>query len=241
MNPGGDVDLKRLRETAWIGDAIVSKPIRGVLLRFHGLGDNSLKEKADPLESLWARSGALIVYPYYGTWSWMNRESRAFVDDVVDSVYKIFRLGPRVPLISSGASMGGCAALLYTGAARRKVSACMALFPVTDLKAHFSERPDLPRTVHYAFRTYKEPYAKLFAEHSPLAQVKRMPRVPYLLIHGDADKAVSKERHSDPFAARMRALGHSLDYVVVPGMGHGGKTPRSVVRKQAEFVLKALG
>jgi dipeptidyl aminopeptidase/acylaminoacyl peptidase len=58
-------------------------------------------------------------------------------------------------------------------------------------------------------------------EQSPLHQVAGMPDIPYLIVHGDQDTAVNKARHSDRLVAAMRARGLRVNYIEVPGMGHG--------------------
>jgi len=229
-----------MRQVAWIGEKYLERPIRGVVLVLHGLGFAALKEEPSTEELAWARAGGLVVFPYYGPWCWMNRQARTFVDELVDAVYAAHRLPPRTPLISTGGSMGGGCALLYTRYAKRPVAGCLALFPVCDLRFHFSERPDLPRTIRHAFRGYPEGLDTLLAEHSPLCQVDHMPDVPYLIIHGDQDKAVAKARHSDRLVAAMRKRKMKVEYVEVPGMGHGGPIPLEVVEKRVQFVQSLL-
>jgi dipeptidyl aminopeptidase/acylaminoacyl peptidase len=112
--------------------------------------------------------------------------------------------------------------------------------PVCDTAYHFAERPDLPRTFRHAFLGYPEPLEALLAEHSPLEQVAAMPDVPYLVIHGDRDKAVNKARHSDRFVAAMRARSRRVEYLEVPGADHGGPFPLAVMRREAEFVTEQL-
>jgi dipeptidyl aminopeptidase/acylaminoacyl peptidase len=229
-----------IKQVAWVGSHYVRKPIRGVILTFHGLGSGALKEQPTTEELAWAEAGGLVVFPYYGPWSWMNRAARRFTDELVDAVYKHYKLPERTPLISTGGSMGGHAALLYARYSKRPVKACLALYPVCDLKYHFTERPDLPRTILYAFRGYPEDRESLFAEHSPLAQVDSMPKIPYLIVHGDKDAAVSKSRHSDRMVAAMRRKKLKVDYVEVPGMGHGGPMPIQVLEKSIRFVSSFL-
>ncbi len=74
--------------------------------------------------------------------------------------------------------MGGHAALLFARYSKRPVRACMALYPY-ELKYHFTERPDLPRTILYSFHGCPEDRETLFEENSPLAQVAAMPKIPY--------------------------------------------------------------
>lgn len=229
-----------LRQVAWLGDAYLDGAPRGVVLVLHGLGITALKGGPDTDEYQWAREGGLVVYPYYGPWSWMNREARALVDEVVASVYAEFALGEDAPLICVGGSMGGLSALLYCRYARRPARACLALYPVCDLAYHYQERRDLPRTIRHAFSGYTEPFEALLAEHSPLSQVAAMPDIPYLLVHGDRDHAVSKAQHTDRLVAALRALGRDVTYVEVPGMGHLGPLPADVFRQTIAFVSARL-
>jgi dipeptidyl aminopeptidase/acylaminoacyl peptidase len=234
------MDKQWLNEVAWIGDPWVKRPIRGVVLSFHGLGATARKTEPSTVELGWAKAGGLVVFPYYGPWSWMNRQARAFVDELVDTVYAVYGLPDGTPLISTGGSMGGLSSLLYTRYARRSIAACLALFPVCDLAFHFSERFDLPPTIHHAFRGYAEDRETLLAEHSPLRQVDHMPRIPYLVIHGDQDAAVSKAHHSDVMVAAMQERDMNVEYVEVPGMGHGGPIPVAVLERQIRFVSSFL-
>jgi dipeptidyl aminopeptidase/acylaminoacyl peptidase len=230
------MDRQTINQVAWVGDEYVQGPIRGVVLSFHGLGQTYRKSEPATIELEWARRGGLVVFPYYGPWSWMNRQARAFVDELVDSVYSAYGVPAGAPLISTGGSMGGLSSLLYTRYAKRPVAGCLALCPVCDLKAHFSERPDLPPTIHHALRGYTEDRETLFAEHSPTSQAANMPDIPYLVIHGDKDTAVSKAVHSDKFVAAMRAAGRRVEYMEESQMGHCNPQSLAVLQRQVEFV-----
>lgn len=231
---------QELRDLAWLGDAYVKGPIRGVALVFHGLGYTQMRRAPEPEELCWAREGALVVFPYYGPWAWMNRQARTLVDGIVDAVYAQFELDETIPLIATGGSMGGLSALIYTRYARRSVSACLATYPVCDLAYHEHERPDLPRTLRHAFGAYAEPWDAIIAEHSPIEQVEAMPAIPYLIIHGDADRAVNKACHSDRFVSAFLARGLSVSYLEVPGMGHGEPGPGHVYETKIAFITQAL-
>jgi dipeptidyl aminopeptidase/acylaminoacyl peptidase len=234
------VDKDTIKQVCWVGDEYVQGPICGVILAFHGLGFTGRKTEPTSIELAWAQAGGLIVFPYYGPWSWMNRLARGFVYDLVESVYAAYGLDAATPLISTGGSMGGMSSLIYTRYARRPVAACVAACPVCDFKYHFSERPDLPATIHHAFLGYEGDLESFFAENSPICQVEHMPDIPYLLIHGDKDLAVNKGVHSDLFVAAMRKCGRSVEYIQVPGMGHGGPVPLAVMQRQAEWPVRFL-
>ncbi len=229
-----------MRQVAWIGEDWLQGKPKGIVLAFHGLGGGAPKQAPTTEEIEWGRRGGLVVHPYYGPWSWMNRGARRFIDELLDDMFRECSLGEDTPIISTGGSMGGQATLLYTRYARRPIAACHAMCPVCDVTYHFNERPDLPATIRYAYRGYAEGWKDVLEEHSPLHQVDCMPRIPYQVIHGDADKAVSKQHHSDPFVARMKAHGHNVEYIEVPGMGHGGPMSLDVLQRRINFVSSFL-
>lgn len=232
------MDEAKMRAVAWIGDEYVRGPVRALILRFHGLGVPGLKSTPSYEELAWADAGGLCVFPYMGPWYWMNRQSRAFTDDLVETLYRHYGLGDDVPLILTGSSLGGYATLIYARYSQRRPAACLALYPVTDVKYSFSERPDVARTVYCAFEGYPDDMETLFREHSPIHQLEHMPRVPYFLIHGDTDVAVSKKAHSDPFVKAMRERGHAVEYAEVEGMGHHDVPTCDLHRRQIEFVKR---
>lgn len=234
------MNADKMRSVAFIGEAQVRKPIKGIVLNFHGLGDPGLRSLLSYDESEWADAGALVVMPYPGPWSWMNRQARAMVDELVDALYENFGLARSVPLLLTGGSMGGYCSLVYARYTKHSFARCAAIFPVCDLKHHFSERPDLPRTIYHAFNGYPEPMEDLFREHSPLDQADKMPRVPYFILHGDADKAVNKAAHSDRMVAAMRKVGQNVTYVEVPGMGHHEPSQFAAWRAKIDFIKAGL-
>ena len=233
------MNAKGINEVAWVGNEYVRGKIKGVILSFHGLG-GGVRGGPGTEELEWAHSGGLIVHPYYGPWSWMNRQARAMIDELVDAIYAAHGLSDRVPLICTGGSMGGQGSLLYTRYAKRLVRACFANCPVCDLKFHFHERVDLPPTIRHAFLGYSGSLNSLLAEHSPLHQVAAMPDVPYLIIHGGKDPAVSKRHHSDKMVAAMRKRKLKVEYVEVAGMGHCWPLPLEVLLREVEFVADAM-
>ena len=231
------MNSKVISEVAWVGKEYVTGKIKGVVLSFHGLG-GGLKNGPSTEELEWGRNGGLVVHPYYGPWSWMNRQARAMVDELVDAIYAAYRLPDKTPLICTGASMGGQGSLLYTRYAKRPVNACVAYVPVCDLKFHFHERPDLPPTIRHAMRGYEGNLDRLLAEHSPLRQVAAMPDIPYLIIHGAKDKAVSKRHHSDKMVAAMRKQKLKVEYI--DAGGHGHPLPLKALQRMVEFVAARM-
>ena len=229
----------RLEESAWIGRDLVKGRVKGLVLAFHGLG-GGIKTGPNTEELEWSQLGALVVQPYYGPWAWMNPPARRMVDELVDALFKLCRLSDQAPLVATGYSMGGQGSLLYSRYARRPVTACLANCPVCDLAYHVHERPDVPPTVHHAFPDASGDFDEQVAAHSPLAQVQYLPDIHYRIIHGAADRSVSKQHHSDKLVAALRRRKLRVDYVTPAAMGHCGPMPLKVLAGNVAFVRDAL-
>ncbi len=233
------MDDALIDKVAWVGHQSLSGPIRGIVLRFSGLGATGMKGGADPMELEWGQAGALVVHPYHDPWAWMNPPTQRFVDELLIGLRARYGLAAGLPVVATGGSMGGHGALVYALSAPSTVTACVAVSPVCDLPFHYGERPDLPRTMHHAFGSYGDISQSLTA-HSPVHQADRMPDFPYLIIHGDQDGAVAKGPHSDALVAAMRARGLDVDYQEPAGMGHCGPLDWALTRRMTEFVTDHL-
>ena len=134
--------------------------------------------------------------------------------------------------------MGGLSALVYTARAAITPAACVVNCPVCDLPYHYTERPDLPRTLYSAFWHEEGNVDKVLKTGSPLHMVDRMPDVPYFIFHCDADSKVNKEKHSDVFVEAMRKA-HTVTYHVVPGRDHCDLTDdmRELYKHHIESIL----
>jgi pimeloyl-ACP methyl ester carboxylesterase len=224
------------KERAWIGDGLIAGRVTGIIVDFHGLGCTGRSEDASQWEKDLALRGILSVFPYYGPWSWMNREARAFVDELIDKVCLEYGAGAEIPLLLSGGSMGGGSALIFARYTRHPLTACAVNCPVCDFPYHFTERPDVARTMYHAFGHYPIPIKEALVETSPLHQVGGLPDIPYFFIHGEADQAVNKAAHSDKMVRAMRARELRVEYHEVPGMGHCGPVPEEISVRERDFL-----
>ena len=208
---------------------LVKAPVRGIVVEHHYLGWQSFK--ADDVRSFgeYARQGIVYISPHYSPWAWMNNYAVRLTDALIDVVKEHFEMdelnGDPV-IVSTGGSMGGQGCLVWPCYSRHKVAAVVANCPVTDLVYHYTERPDLPRTIDCAFADEPDLQAAL-AAHSPFHIVKRMPDISYFIVHSSADAAVNKQKHSDRFVEAMRAAGRKVEYVTSEGTAHYQLTPEA--------------
>ena len=215
------ITYDNLRSFSYSNDMLVTGEIKGIVLAFTGLGGQKRFDE-DPSEGTYfAERGLIYLYPYLNPWNWMNRQAVAFVDEIVDVIFDHFRLPADTPVVSTGGSMGGQSALVYMAYAKRTPVACVANCPVCDLLFHYSERPDLPRTLYSAFFDAEGTLEEALATASPLHLLKagKMPYAKYTLFHCTADLLVNKEAHSDIFVDAAKDV-FPTTYYVVPDRGH---------------------
>lgn len=207
------------------GEQLKNKPV-GIVIDFHGLnGGVSFIDGTDSFVVDLAAKDIIYVFPYYGPWSWMNDVAVKTVDAIVDALFEKYALPENTPIVHVGGSMGGLSALIYTRYAKRTAAACVANCPVCDLPYHFTERPDLPRTIWNALAHYNCSFADAMRSISPLHQAEDMPYIPFTVFHNTADKSVNKQKHSDPFIAKMRESGHDVQYFIGEGYRHCDLSP----------------
>ena len=193
---------------------------RGVVIDFMGLGNQWMSKPDEaPRGAAFTAAGAIYVVPYLDPWNWMNAVAVETTDRILGLVFERAGLQPDAPVVSTGGSMGGLCALVWPRYSRRHVVAVAANCPVCDLPFHYTERPDLPRTLRAAFGAEPD-FPAALAAHSPLHLASELPDVPHAIFHCTADQAVSKAAHSDKLVTAMRALGRHVEYVEVPGRGH---------------------
>ncbi|MCR4950965.1 MAG: prolyl oligopeptidase family serine peptidase [Solobacterium sp.] len=213
------------------------KPIRSIVLQFQGLNRYMyLTQPTCETELVLADHGDLFVIPYTAPWNWMNESALRYTDWLLDEIFRLFDLPKDLPIVSTGYSMGGLAALIFPIYSSHKVTACMANSPVCDLVSHFHERIDLPRTILNAFITYPDGLEAGIESHSPLHQVDKMPDIPYWIVAGGADEEVIKARHSDRLIEAMKARGLRVTYHDVEDMQHWQINRYDVLKEMHAFL-----
>lgn len=222
------ITYETLRSFTYSNDRLVKGEIRGIVLNFLGLGFRDMIEDDPTIAIEYAQKGIVYLVPYYNPWCWMNQSTVAYVDEIIEVLCKRYQLSaPKI--VSAGVSMGGLCALVYCAYAKITPVACVTNCPVCDLVYHFSERPDLPRTLYSAFFTYEGTLEDALRSSSPVHLAGKMPKISYTVFHCENDTAVNIERHSLRFVEAMRPYG-SVALVRVPNRGHGDLPPEAKAR-----------
>lgn len=218
---------------------LLKKTPRAIVVEFHGLGDgrNEITEHTK-LSYFFAEHDILYMLPYYGPWSWMNMRSVAITDEIIDAILEHFSIGS-LPVASTGLSMGGQGALIYTLRSKHPVKACATLCPVCDLVYHFTERRDTARSIYNAHYSFDMPFEKALELASPIHQTDKMPDIPYFIIAATADKDVNCEKHALAFTEKMKKYNKTVTVFSDEGQGHCDATP-DAVNAYKNFIVDAL-
>lgn len=216
------ITYENLRSFAYSNDKSIKGEIKGVCVDFFGLGGDPMFDEDTENGADLAKLGIINIIPYYNPWAWMNPQAVAYTDEIVDVIYAHYNLPETTPIVYTGGSMGGLSCLVYTKYSKRTPTACMASCPVCDLPFHYTERPDLPRTLYSAFgRENTATLEDAMKLASPLHLAPTMPKsVKYYDFHCDHDTAVNIHAHSDKFVAEMKKAGADIEYIIIPNRDH---------------------
>lgn len=233
------IDKKNIRDFAYVNDGCCVLPVKGVVIDFFGLGNTSMFG-ADTVEGgFYGERGILYVVPYYNPWSWMNKQAVGFTDEIIDVLFDKYGLSKDTPIVASGESMGGQGALVYCVYSKRTPVACVVNCPVCDVAYHYTERPDLPRTMYSAIWQNEGSLDAALKSISPRHLIDRLPAIDYHIFHCAADSAVIISRHSDVFVRELSDRGLSVSYDVVPGRDHCD-LGYSMKKKYAQYIVDAV-
>ena len=214
------INYETIRSFAYVNDNVCKKPIRGVVVNFCGLNNKDMFDEDTNEGVYYGEEGVLYVHPYNNPWSWMNAQAVAYTDEIIDVIFEKYALPESTPVISMGNSMGGLASLVYTRYSKRTPVACISNCPVCDLVYHFTERPDLPRTIYSAFWNEEGELNDILKKYSPVHLAPEMPDAKYYIFHCDKDKSVNLGFHSQKFVAAMNECGKGVELEVIPDRGH---------------------
>ena len=147
--------------------------------------------------------------------SYGSPESREWFTRFHTVLVREFSLSARPSLLAQ--SRG--ALMLYNWAAEhpQHVRSVGCIYPVCDLRSY----PGLD----VAASAYGLAPAELEAElavHNPIDRLAPLATagIPILHLHGNCDEVVPLEENTAELAARYRALGSSIEAILVPGLGH---------------------
>jgi len=147
--------------------------------------------------------------------SYGSPEGTRLFEGFHDAIVAKFKLSPKAVLLPQ--SRGGL--MLYNWATLHpdKVSRIAGIYTVCDMRSW----PGLDKACG-AYKLTAEQLAKELPRHNPIELLTPLAKakVPILHIHGDKDAAVPLDKNSAELARRYKALGGSMELVVVPGKGH---------------------
>ncbi len=240
------IDYASFDSYAYSNDKKIKGNIKGIVVQFSGLGANAMITDDNPhflstidRADFYAKNGIIFFVPYLDPWCWMNKQAQETTDRLIEVLIDHYSLPADVPIVSTGGSMGGMSALVYTAYAKKTPVACVANCPVCDVPYHYTERPDLPRTFLSAYYNCGMTMDEALRAHSPLHIVDKMPDVDYYIFHCELDRAVNISAHSEKLVAEL-SKAHRVTFHRVPDRGHCHLTEEAD-DMFVGYVLKSIG
>lgn len=218
------INYGNFRQFGYCNDKICARPVKGVVLSFFALGASEMYEGETREGSRYAADGIIVINPYSNPWAWMNRQTIDLTDELIDVIFDKLNLDDNIPIVATGPSMGGYAALVYAAYGARKVAGCVVNCPVCDLLYQYGSRFTDARTMYSAFGNLPGTLEDALRNSSPLYITDKMPAdAVYHLFHCGADTAVKVEKNSIAFYEKMKA-DHEIYLTVVPDREHTNLT-----------------
>lgn len=233
------INCENLSSFTYVNDGICKKPIRGIIVSFSGLGSTTMRSNDFTEGEFYAEKGILYVEPYNNPWAWMNNQAVKYTDEIIDVLIEKYDLDENIPIVSTGLSMGGQSALIYTAKSKRIPVACVANCPVCDVVFHFTERKDLPRTLYSSLFNEEGTLEDALKRISPLHLIDKMPKVKYHIFHCNEDMAVNINVHSQKLIEEFDKRQYDFTFDIIEGRGHCDLT-LEMQRKFAEYIINAI-
>ncbi len=198
------------------------------------IGNNPTLNNAWLLNRLRDR-GFYVVGMYVGE-TFANPRSREQFEALYHHLIKTYGLDAKAGLIAQ--SRGGLNHYNFAADHPQWVSCIAGIYTVADLRSY----PKLDRAAPAYGLTPQELDAQL-AKHNPVDRLAPIAaaKIPIFHIHGDADKVVPIELNSQVIHDRYKALGGSMELVVVPGKGHEFDPRFFESEQMLEFIVKNSG
>ncbi len=228
----------------------VEGDIKGIVMEFPGLGGSSclgglvgMGEYSSDFAKNCGKQGILVMYMYCGPWSWGNKGVVRMADLVIDALIEHYDLPADIPVVSTGGSMGGLGALMFTNGSRHNIVSCMAACPCYDILGEyrsFEVLKEFPRTYLSAIASYDMPLNDALKTITPQENISTLPKVPYYIVCNVEDECFDDEGMA-VFVQKMKDAGHDVTFKVLPGTKHGSFTDEERVSYRNFITSSILG
>lgn len=228
----------------------VEGDIKGIVMEFPGLGGSSclgglvgMGEYSSDFAKECGKNGILVMYMYCGPWSWGNKGVIRMADLVIDALKEHYDLPDDIPVVSTGGSMGGLGALMFTNGSRHNIVSCMAACPCYDIQGEyrsFEVLKEFPRTYLSAIASYDMSLTDALKTITPQENIDTMPKIPYYIVCNVEDECFDDEGMA-VFVQKMKDAGHDVTFKVLPGTKHGSFTDEERVSYRSFIINSIIG
>lgn len=231
------INYENLRNFAYCNDHLIKGEVKGIVLEFCGFNTVTFHSSDNASGREYASKGIIYVIPYYNPWCFMNKTAVKYTDEIVEVLVTKYNLGKNAKIVSTGFSMGGLGALVYSVYGAITPCACIANSPVCDLVYHYENRPGVARALYGSFYEYDCDWYSALRSSSPLHLIDKMPNIPYTIFHCESDTTLNIDAHSTRLVSAMQGL--NVNYIKVPFREHCDLSGEAKVEYE-KAILKAF-
>ena len=200
---------------------LIHGDIRGIILYFNGLG-HIVNPGPDMIDAPAAAArNILYITPCYNPWSWMNRDTVAFCDMLVEIAMEKWSIPTDAPVGLYGGSMGGYSVFHFAMQSKHNIVAGDLNCPCCNLEYEvLCNKNSILHTLFEATMGYCDDFTAFLHDNSPVNMVGRLKRIPYRFAVGMQDGVLAPSQHSMKLIPLLREAGYTVDVAEYPHAGH---------------------
>jgi predicted esterase len=153
-----------------------------------------------------------------GDQNWYCEPSRQDITDVLNTISHDYPID-QSHIHVMGNSMGGGGALKYAMFNNQVVASVVDIHGITNFTQFYIETSTYKTSLTTAYGGTPTQVSEKYANESALGNEQRFSHTPVLIMHGTADNVVSVSQ-SRNLNQSLSALGYTVKYIEVPGVGH---------------------
>jgi pimeloyl-ACP methyl ester carboxylesterase len=159
-----------------------------------------------------------------GYQNWYAEPSRQDITDVLNVLKSDYYIDPDHVHIM-GNSMGGSGALKYAMFNNQEIASLVDIHGVTNFTQFYYETSDTTykASLVASYGGTPSQVPAVYANESALGNERRFSHTPVMILHGTVDATVNVSQ-SRNLNRSLSALGYTVKYVEVPGVGHDAQT-----------------
>jgi predicted esterase len=157
-----------------------------------------------------------------GYQNWYTETTRRDITDVLNIIRSSYDVdSSHIHVV--GNSMGGGGSLKYAMFNKDVIASLVDIHGITDYAQFYIDTPTYKNSLIVAYGGTPDQVPEVYADESALGNEQRFSHTPVMILHGAADNVVSVTQSRNLYQS-LSALGYTVKYIEVPGVGHDALT-----------------